>query len=117
MDGKPSLVNKYEAKPDSGIVDGKGPGYVNNPKLAAMVESIDGGVGMIMKTLDELKLAENTLVVFASDNGGEHGVTSNAPLWIGKSTIYEGGLRVPLILRWKGKTAQKRRQRCAERYG
>ena len=106
LDGKPSLVNKYEAKPDSGIVDGKGPGYVNNPKLAAMVESIDGGVGMIMKTLDELKLAENTLVVFASDNGGEHGVTSNAPLWIGKSTIYEGGLRVPLILRWKGKTAQ-----------
>lgn len=106
LEGKPELVKKYEAKPDSGIKNGQGSGFVNNPKLAAMLESVDDGVGKILKTLDELNLAENTLVIFASDNGGEHGVTSNTPLWIGKSTIYEGGLRVPTIFRWKNHTAK-----------
>lgn len=103
---KPAIRQKYEAKPESSIKNDEGPGYANNARLAAMLESVDDGVGKIMKTLDELGLAENTLVIFTSDNGGEHGVTSNAPLWIGKSTIYEGGLRVPAIFRWKGRIVE-----------
>ncbi|MCP9494343.1 MAG: sulfatase [Pyrinomonadaceae bacterium MAG19_C2-C3] len=98
--GKPALLRKYQAKPDSGA---NARGNYNHPNLAAMLESIDDGVGMITRTLDELGLAENTLVVFTSDNGGEFGVTTNSPLWAGKSTIYEGGLRVPQIMRFPGK--------------
>ncbi|KKN08091.1 hypothetical protein LCGC14_1060290 [marine sediment metagenome] len=70
----------------------------HNPHLAAMLESIDDGVGMIAEKLDELGLSENTIVVFSSDNGGETSVTSNAPLRGGKSQLYEGGIRVPLIM-------------------
>ena len=55
---------------------------------------------MIMNKLDELGLAENTVLIFTSDNGGEDRVTSNAPLRAGKSTLYEGGIREPLIIRW-----------------
>jgi arylsulfatase A-like enzyme len=105
LEGKPNLIEKYGQKPDAGILGGRGQGLLNNPQLAAMLESVDDGVGKIMNVLDELGLAENTLVVFTSDNGGVHGVTSNAPLWIGKSTIYEGGLRVPAIMRWKNHIA------------
>jgi arylsulfatase A-like enzyme len=57
---------------------------------------------MIVRTLDELNLADRTLLVFTSDNGGESRVTSNAPLRAGKSTLYEGGIRVPLIVRHPG---------------
>jgi len=70
----------------------------NNPHLAAQLESIDQGVGMIMKKLDELDLADNTLLVFTSDNGGEQRVTTNAPLRGGKTMLYEGGIRIPLIM-------------------
>lgn len=90
---KPEVVRKYERKPGAGKEQ-------NNPVLAAMIESIDEGVGHIMRTLDEFGLSENTLVVFTSDNGGEIGVTTNAPLRAGKSTLYEGGLREPVIMRW-----------------
>lgn len=72
----------------------------HNPHLAAMLESIDDGAGIIMEKLEELGLADSTILVFTSDNGGETNVTSNAPLREGKSTIYEGGIRVPLIVRW-----------------
>lgn len=75
----------------------------HNPHLAAMLESIDDGVGMILAKLEELKLRENTLVIFTSDNGGETNVTSNAPLRGGKSQLFEGGIRVPLVASWKGK--------------
>jgi arylsulfatase A-like enzyme len=71
---------------------------------AAMVEAMDLAVGKVLAKLDELHLAENTLVVFTSDNGGlstsEGWPTSNLPLRGGKGWLYEGGLRVPLIIRW-----------------
>lgn len=64
-----------------------------------MLESADRGVGVILGTLDRLRLARNTLVVFTSDNGGEW-LSRNAPLFHRKSTLWEGGIRVPALLRW-----------------
>ena len=90
---KPDLLPKYGRKP--GVAKQQ-----NNPTMAAMLESVDEGVGHIMRTLDAFGLSENTLIVFTSDNGGEIGVTTNAPLRAGKSTLYEGGIRVPVIVRW-----------------
>lgn len=71
-----------------------------NPVLAAMLKSIDDGVGMIRETLKELGLSDNTMVVFTSDNGGEDKVTVNAHLREGKSTTYEGGLRVSQVIEY-----------------
>ncbi len=90
---KPDVVAKYERKPEVGKSK-------NNPIFAAMLESIDDGVGLIMQTLAELGLDDDTLVVFTSDNGGETNVTTNTPLRSGKSTLYEGGIRVPLVMRY-----------------
>lgn len=90
LQAKPSAVAKYARK--RGIDNPR-----NDPVLAAMLESIDDGVGRIMQTLKALGLDDNTLVVFTSDNGGE---TTNAPLRTGKSTLYEGGIRVPLVMRY-----------------
>jgi arylsulfatase A-like enzyme len=79
-----------------------------NPYYSAMVESIDDGVGRIMKTLEDEGLAGNTIIVFTSDNGGlgldELGPvpTSNLPLRKWKGHIYEGGTRVPAIISWPG---------------
>ncbi len=98
--GKDDLVAKYEKKAGAG----KGQrAKKNNPHLAAQLESIDEGVGMIMKKLDELGLADNTILIFTSDNGGEDRVTDNSPLRAGKSTLYEGGIRVPFIIRRPGR--------------
>ena len=98
--GKDELAAKYESKAGAG----KGPrAKKNNPHLAAQLESIDEGAGMIMRKLDELGLAEDTILVFTSDNGGEDRVTDNHPLRAGKSTLYEGGIRDPLIVRWPGR--------------
>ena len=66
---------------------------------AAMVEAVDAGVGKILAALDEHHLTENTLVVFTNDNGGER-LSDNGPFFHHKGTLWEGGIRVPCILRW-----------------
>lgn len=73
-------------------------------KLAALIEHMDHGVGKVLDCLEQQNLAGNTLVLFSSDNGGDLGPgASNGPLRDGKQSMYEGGLKVPLIALWPGK--------------
>lgn len=73
-------------------------------KLAALIEHLDWGVGQVLQTLDKTGLADNTLVIFTSDNGGQIDVgANNGPYRAGKGTMYEGGIRVPMVVRWPGR--------------
>lgn len=105
-EAKPELREKFARKTAAG-------GH-KNPTYAAMIASVDESVGRVVAQLEELKLAEKTLVIFASDNGGVGGYTreginakneptDNAPLRSGKGSLYEGGVRVPLIFKWPGR--------------
>ncbi|TZF81206.1 sulfatase [Pedobacter sp. BS3] len=115
LDAPEALVNKYKKKFDAKYGAGKaeelfGPANIrheadhkDNPYLAAMLERIDAGVGQVMETLKKNGLEKNTLLIFFSDNGGAGKVANNAFLRAGKSWLYEGGIREPLIVRWPGK--------------
>jgi arylsulfatase A len=92
---KPELVAKYK---DS-----------FNPIYAAMIETLDDAVGRVIAKVDSLGLADRTIIVFTSDNGGLHvqegpdtPATHNTPFRAGKGFCYEGGLRIPLVTRWTG---------------
>ncbi len=78
----------------------------SDPTYAAMIENLDTNIGRLLDTLEEQGIADQTLVVFTSDNGGlstcEGSPTSNAPLSEGKGWMYEGGIREPLLARWPG---------------
>lgn len=78
-------------------------------RYAALVEDLDIGVGRLLAALDRLGLADDTVVVFTSDNGGETEYTTNRYLRDGKGSFYEGGLRVPFAVRWPGHVTAGRR--------
>lgn len=107
LQAKENLIAKFKSKQPVG-------GH-RNPTYAAMIASVDESVGKILAQLDELKLTENTLIIFSSDNGGVGGYeregikekgsdhTDNAPLRGGKGMMYEGGHREPYIFHWPAK--------------
>lgn len=104
IQGRADLVTKFRNKVRPEAIH-------KNPSYAAMVSSLDQSVGRILERLERHGLSDNTLVIFTSDNGGltqrygkHDGFTENLPLRRGKGSAYEGGVRVPTIIRWPGRT-------------
>ncbi|MEX2169997.1 MAG: sulfatase [Pirellulales bacterium] len=97
IQGKKELVNRFQASVHDGMQH-------TNAVYAAMIDSMDQTVGRIRQTLDEQGIADRTIIIFTSDNGGRIPTSSNAPLRAGKGSCYEGGVRVPLIVYWPNVT-------------
>jgi len=100
---KTELIERFRKTTDPG-------GRQDSPTMAAMLKSMDESLGTVMDTLTKLGLADDTIVIFFSDNGGNmYNVvdgttpTNNAPLRGGKGTVWEGGTRVPMMIKWPGK--------------
>lgn len=106
IEGRSDMAYHYQKKLDSGEEDF----LQTNPEYAAMVEAVDRSVGRVHAKLEELGMDDNTLIIFTSDNGGldrgDGKPTNNYPLREGKGSAYEGGIRLPMIVRWPGITPQ-----------
>ena len=92
LQAKQDIIDKFEDKDPSPEHD--------NAIYAAMIQSVDDAVGRILDKLEKLKIDDNTIIIFMSDNGGLLGPTDNSPLRGGKSQAYEGGIREPMIIKW-----------------